>query len=611
MLRKKWYVLLLLILVGGLLFVACGGQEVDPEEAVEEVEEAAEEVEEEVEEVVEEPTAEPTPEPEPTEEEMVEEEEEMAEEEEEEMAEEEMAGDLLSVSAESCDYGGKILSIEATDESTVVFSLCSPDPAFEAKAAFTPFGIYSQEWLEEAATAAAEGDAEQLLSQPVGTGPYMVEEWVRGDSIIYTRFDDYWGEPAIAETAVLRWATEGAARLLELQAGGAHFITNVGTDDFETVENDPNLQLLPDPNPNILYLAMTNTFEPFDNVDVRRAIAMGIDRERITENFYPPGSEVASHFTPCSIPNGCQGEEWYEFDPEAARQLLADAGYPDGFETSIYYRDVFRVYLPEPGVVAQEMQTQLRENLGIEASVEVMESGAFIDESTQGRLDGFYLLGWGADYPHVTNFLDFHFGEANPQFGEPHPEIYEVLQEANQIVDPEEAAPLYEEANNAIKELVPMVPIVHGSAAHAALASLENAYVPPFGAVEFALLDPGDDTLVFMQNAEPISLFCADETDGESLRPCQQVVEPLLKYELDSGVTRPALATSCESNDDGSVWTCHLREGVTFHDGTTLDANDVVASWAAGIDASHPWHVGNTGAFEYYSYLWNNLMNTE
>ena len=74
---------------------------------------------------------------------------------------------------------------------------------------------------------------------------------------------------------------------------------------IETVEDDPNLQLLPVANPNILYLAMTNTFEPFDNVKVRQAIAMGIDRQRIVDNFYAAGSEVASHFTPCSIPNGC------------------------------------------------------------------------------------------------------------------------------------------------------------------------------------------------------------------------------------------------------------------------------------------------------------------
>ncbi len=512
----------------------------------------------------------------------------------------------MVLEAPSCDYGGKIKSIEAVDEFTVRFTMCKPDPAFLAKAAFTPFGIQPAEWIAET------GGTGEILEHPIGTGPYMIEEWVRGDHITFKRFDDYWGEPAKAETAVLRWSTEGAARLLELQAGTVHMITNVSPDDFDTVRNDPNLQLIPSANPNVLYLAMTNTFEPFNDIRVRKAIAMGIDRQRIVDNFYPEGSTVADYFTPCSIPNGCVGEPWYEFDPDAANALLDEVfGEGNRFSTKIYYRDVFRGYLPEPGRVAVEFQTQLKENLGIDAEVVVMESGEFIAESTAGNLDGFYLLGWGADYPHVTNFLDFHFGRNNPQFGDPYPEIYEVLEQAATIADSNEAKPLYEQANNAIRELVPMVPIAHGASADAALASVEGAYVPPFGATQFARLTPpdGGDTIVFMQNAEPISLYCADETDGESLRPCRQVVEPLLAYALDSGDTVPALATSCESNEDATVWTCHLREGVKFHDGSSLDANDVVASWAAGLDASNPYHVGNTGAFEYFSYLWDGLMN--
>ena len=509
----------------------------------------------------------------------------------------------MSVAAENCDYGGKISSIEATDQFTVVFNLCKPDPAFLAKVAFTPFGIQPSEYIEST------GGTGEILERPIGTGPYVLESWARGDSITYTRFDDYWGEPAIAETAVLRWGTEGAARLLELQSGTVDLITNVSPDDFETVSSDPNLQLITDPNPNVFYLGMTNTHPPFDNPMVRQAVAMGIDRQRIVDNFYPAGSEVAQYFTPCSIPNGCEGDPWYDFDPEAARALLAEAGFPDGFETSIYYRDVFRVYLPEPGLVAVELQTQLRDNLGIDAEVVVMESGEFIAESGAGNLAGFHLLGWGADYPHVTNFLDFHFGEANTQFGNSYPEIYEHLQEASQIGDVAEAAPLYANANNAVREQVPMVPIAHGVSADAALASLQGVHERPFGAYVFALLDPGDDTLVVMQNAEPISLYCADETDGESLTACQQVVETLYDYELDSGETVPELATSCEPNEDTTVWTCTLREGVKFHDGSDFDANDVVASWAAGIDAENPNHVGNTGTFFYYEYLWDSFIN--
>jgi ABC-type transport system substrate-binding protein len=514
----------------------------------------------------------------------------------------EFAGDILD--AGSCDYGGKVLSIEAVDALTVVFTLCRPDPAFLAKVAFTPFGIQPKEWIE------ANGGTGELLEHPIGTGPYMVAEWDRGNQIVYTAFADYWGGAPAINTVTLRWLTEGTSRLQELQAGTADYVTNISTSDYATVLGDPNLQLINQDNPNVFYIGFTNTAAPFDNVQVRQAIAMGVDRQRIVDNFYPAGSEVASHFTPCGIPNGCEGDDWYEFDPEAARALLAEAGYPDGFTTKLYYRDVFRVYLPEVSRVAQDIADQLQANLGITVEVTPMESGEFIGAATSGQLtDGIHLLGWGADYPHITNFLDFHFNEANPQFGTAHPEIFGPLAEASSIADVATAAPLYAEANNAIKELVPMIPVAHGAAAHAALASLSGAYYPPFGAPQFNYLDTGDGDMVFIQNAEPISLYCADETDGESLTACQQVVETLLEYGLDSGDTGPELATSCDANEDSTVWTCHLREGVLFHDGSALDANDVIASWAAGLDAANPNHVGNTGSFDYFAYLWDGFIN--
>ncbi len=516
----------------------------------------------------------------------------------------------LVVSAECGN--NKIKEIAALDEYTVRFTMCKPDPAFPAKVAFTPFFIYPREWIEAYAN---EENKETLLSMPVGTGPYYLESWNRGDSIIFKRFDGYWGEPAKTETLVFRWATEGAQRLLELQAGTVDYITKLSPDDYEVVQQDDSLQFLPVPNPNIMYLAMTNTFEPWNDVRVRKAIAMGIDRQRIIDNFYPDGSTVPTHFTPCSIPNGCVGEPWYDFDLEAANALLDEAGLPRGedgirFKTAIYYRDVFRVYLPEPGLVAVEIQTQLRDNLGIDAEVVVMESGEFIAESTAGNLDGLYMLGWGADYLHVTNFLDFHFSRANPQFGEPFPEIYEPLEEASTIADPEEARPLYEQANNAIRDLVPMVPIAHGAAADAARADVQNAKAAVLGPPDLWTFVPGDrDTLVYLKAAEPISLYCMDETDGESLDACKMVTEGLFKYNAD-GEAVPTLATACEANEDATVYTCTLRKGVVFHDGTKLDANDVVRSWDAGLNAASPYHIGNTGAFEYPSYLFG-LMNEE
>ena len=421
--------------------------------------------------------------------------------------------------APNCDYGGLLKEIAAVDEYTVQFTMCVPDPAFPSKAAFSAFSIQPKEWIE---TAMATGE---ILEKPIGTGPYMLDSWNRGDSIVFKKFADYWGDAAKTDTMVFRWTTEGAARLLELQSGTVDGIDNPSPDDFPVIEDDSSLALIRREALNIFYVAMTNTFAPFDQKEVRQAVAMGIDRQRIVDNFYPAGSEVASHFTPCAIPNGCVGDSWYDFDPVKAKQMLADAGFPNGFDTTIYYRDVFRSYLPEPSLVATDLQAQLKD-IGINASIEVMESGAFIEESNAGRLDGIYLLGWGADYPHITNFLDFHFAASNPQFGTPYPEIYEKLQEAAQIADPKEAEPLYVEANNAVKEFVPMVPIAHGGSAVAYRADVEGAHASPLGNENMSVMTPdGRDQFVWMQNAEPISLYCSDETDGESLRACEQVVE--------------------------------------------------------------------------------------
>ncbi|GAB4476752.1 MAG: hypothetical protein Kow0088_14850 [Anaerolineales bacterium] len=514
--------------------------------------------------------------------------------------------DGKSLSVPDCDYGGYIKSIEATDDYTVTFTLCKPDPAFEVKLAFGVFSIYPKEWIE--ATAGETTRTSEGLEKPVGTGPYMIQEWKRGDSVVLVKNPDYWDQELIQNapnTLVIRWSTESAARLLELQAGTIDGFDNVGPEDFEVVKNDPNLQLVIRPALNIFYIGMTNTYPPFDNVKVRQAIAMGIDRQRIVDTFYPPGSEVASHFTPCAIPNGCTGEPWYDFDPEAARALLAEAGYPDGFQTKLYYRDVVRGYLPQVANVAQDIQAQLKENLNIDAEIVVMESGAFIEASASGQLNGFHLLGWTGDYPHITNFLDYHFGKDTQQFGQIPPEIYEPLIEGGQIADVDAAAPVYERANNAIREFVPMIPVAHGGSAVAYRADVTNPQASPLGNEKFVHSKGGDrDTFVFMQNAEPISLFCADETDGESLRPCEQVTEALFGFKINSTELEPALAESCEPNADLTQWVCKLRQGVKFHDGSDFTSEDVVATFNMGLNPGSPTHVGNTNLWEYYDYLW-------
>jgi peptide/nickel transport system substrate-binding protein len=516
--------------------------------------------------------------------------------------------DGKSLAAASCDYGGEFSKIEATDANTVKFTLCYPDPAFLSKIALASFGIQPAAWLEKTNGG---GTGSELLTHPVGTGPYMLAQWQKGQEVDLARFDDYWGTKALTKTVVFRWSTESAQRLQELQAGTVDSIDNIAPTDFATVQADKNLSLLKREAMNIMYIGMNNTYPPFDKAEVRQAIAMGIDRQRIVDNFYPTGSSVADTFTPCSIVNGCAGDKWYGFDPVAAKALLAKAGFPNGFATEIAYRDVVRGYLPNVANVVQDIQAQLKANLNIDAKVVVMESGTYIDAANKGELKGLHLLGWTADYPDITNFLDVFFGTgANKSFGNTWPDIVDALKKGAAVADPAARMPFYVTANNLIKEHVPAIPVAHGGSAVAYKATAQGANVSALGDEMFAPVQiSGQDTFVWMQNAEPISLYGADESDGESLRPYIQITEGLFGFKTGTTEVIPVLATACTPNAELTEWSCALRPNVKFHDGTVMNANDVAESFIVQWDASNPLHKGNTGEFYYWSTLFAAFLN--
>ncbi len=516
-------------------------------------------------------------------------------------------------------YTGNFKKITATDANTVVFDLCAPDVAFLSKIAFSAFGINDTGWLESKIDPAGTTN-QAIVSEPNGTGPFKLTSWTRGQEIVMEANPDYWGDAAKVSTLIFRWSTEGNQRVTELQSEQVDGIDNVPPESFSVIEGDPRFQLAPREGLNVLYLGFNNnpkndgfdnSQNPLANEQVRQAIAMGINRQQIVDEFYPPGSEVASHFTPCSIPNGCAGDPWYEFDPAAAKQLLADAGYPDGFTTKISYRPAVRGYLPDPPAVATALQAQLLANLGIDATLDQQDDTTYLDNADAGLLDGMHLLGWGADYPDATNFLDYHFGAgSSAQFGDKFDDITSALQAAAAGASDDARAADYVTANNAIRTHVPMVPIVHGGSGVAYLADVDGAHASPLGNEAFSVMTPGDrQQFVWMQNGEPGGIYCADETDGEALRVCEQIMEPLYAYEVGGTAAIPALAESCTPNAELTQWTCALRQGVTFHDGATFDANDVVLSYAVQWDNDHPLHKGRDGSFTYFPALFGGLLN--
>jgi len=529
--------------------------------------------------------------------------------------------ELLSFSAADCDYGGNLKSVEAVDELTVVITLCKTDALFEQKVASLGLSIHPAEYVN-----ATQGEGD-LLRKAIGTGPLKLVNWDQGNEIVFERYDDYWGEPSIEQTVILRWNSEAAARATELRAGTIDGMKFANPDDIPVFRADPNFNLIDIPPLTGVYVAMSNYFAPLNDVRVRRAIAMGIDRQRIVDNFFPPGSPLTPDFAPPAV-FGHVGEGGVPgFDQEAAIALLEEAAADLGFDLpldslvdtrtgepralTLTWRDVVRGYLPNPGIIANDVAAQLAD-IGVIADVQVVESGTFLASANAGN-EPLHILGWHADFPDASNFYSCCFGPNNTQLGVPNPALYEPLVAASQVLDPEERMAYFGQVADAMAEHVPWVPFGHAGAADVWQVRMIGVHPGLLdGTEEFSRIeDPDDDKVIYMQNAEPISLYCNDTWDGETFRACHQVSEALLDFERGGVDVIPGLAETWSVSDDGLTWTFHWRAGVLFHDGSSLDANDVVVSWQAPADCASPNHTGTGQAFAIYKSIFQQFINAD
>ncbi|MDP9467299.1 MAG: ABC transporter substrate-binding protein, partial [Chloroflexota bacterium] len=299
-----------------------------------------------------------------------------------------IAGSYPAGAPADCAYGGEIAQIRAVDRLTVEFSLCYPDVGFLSKIALANNAIQDSDWLTRYAP------NRSVHANANGTGPYMVTDGTpsAGDSITLGRYDGYWGEKAIAAEVLFEWSSSAADRLRKLRSGTVDGIDNPGPDDLALISADASLQLLPREALSTMYIGMSNTFAPFDSRRIREALAMGIDRQRIIDSVFPPGSSLAGFFTPCSIQFACAGDPWYDHDLDAAQEILANPGFPGPLTTHIYYRAEAGCGLPDPLLVAQELQTQLNDDLDIRADIRLQSSATFLENVSAGLLDGLYVM---------------------------------------------------------------------------------------------------------------------------------------------------------------------------------------------------------------------------
>ncbi|NCT89798.1 ABC transporter substrate-binding protein [Cellulomonas sp. APG4] len=375
-------------------------------------------------------------------------------------------GGFASSDVESLDGTGKYESCEAPDAHTAVITLASPLPEFISALSLPSFSMQSPTALELYAADEVGGDEaapvlpEYATAHPTGTGPFQFDSWTRGQEVVLTAYPEYWGEQGQVQRIIFTVIDDANARRQALQAGDIDGYDLVGPADVLALE-EAGFQIVDREPFNILYLGMNQADPALADLRVRQAIAHAVNKEALVAQTLPEGTEVATNFIPPSVDGWSADVETYEYDPDRARELLADAGASDLTIDFNYPTNVSRPYMPTPEQVFQSISADLEE-VGITVNP-VPEPWApdYLDRM-QGTADhGLHLLGWTGDYNDTYNFIGVFFGAESNEWGFDDPELFQLIGDARYMASKDEQVAAYEEANEAILERLPGVPLAH------------------------------------------------------------------------------------------------------------------------------------------------------
>ncbi|WP_298459957.1 ABC transporter substrate-binding protein [uncultured Cellulomonas sp.] len=362
--------------------------------------------------------------------------------------------------------GGKYESCEAPDESTAVITLASPLPEFISALSLPAFSIQSPTALQEYSADEVGGDeASPVLSEyatghPTGTGPYVFDSWTRDQEVVLTANEDYWGDQGQIRRVVFPVISDATARRQALQAGDIDGYDLVAPADVASLEQD-GFQIVNRAPFNVLYLGMNQANPQLADPRVRQAIAHAINKEALVAQTLPEGTEVATNFVPPTVEGWSDDVATYDYDPERARQLLAEAGASDLTIDFNYPTNVSRPYMPTPEQTYQAIAADLTE-VGITVNpVPEPWSPEYLDRIQGGAEHGLHLLGWTGDYNDTYNFIGVFFGQPSNEWGFTDPELFQAIGDARYQASKEEQVAAYEAANEAIMERLPGVPLAH------------------------------------------------------------------------------------------------------------------------------------------------------
>ena len=357
-------------------------------------------------------------------------------------------------------------SVTVVDPYTIRLTLNAPDEDIIYKLTEPNLCILSKEAFDT---------MEEDEAMMIGTGPFQYQEWVQGDHVTLVRYDDYWGGALKTEEIIIRNIPEASARLVALQSGEVDYCVNPPAIDLHYIAEDPNLVLHQVMSSNIRYITVNTSVAPFDNELVRQAVAHAINRDDMVIAVYE-GNATATNNPMHPLTAGYKEVTGYEYDVEKAKQLLVQAGYPNGFSTEIYCSSG-----TTQQAVASVLQAQLGE-IGINAQIQSLDTATFNAGILPGGSYPLGVMGWGGYFIGPDNAMRSIFystGQMNfSNLDDPY--IDNLLDEALGETDQDRRNQLYGELQDYVVELATWLPIAIEQTNIGVSADLEG-YEDPFG----------------------------------------------------------------------------------------------------------------------------------
>ena len=400
------------------------------------------------------------------------------------------------VSGGSYDYYGDmgfptlITALDAIDPYTVRFTLSEPQAPFLADLAMDFASIQSAEYAD---TLLKAGKPEQIDQAPIGTGPFSFLAYQRDATIRYRRFDGYWGPKAKLDGLVFSINKDPAVRLAKLRAGECQVMAYPSPADLPGIKDDPRLALQQLPGLNVGFLAFNATRKPFDDRRVRQALSMAIDKEAILHAVYQGAGEPAKTLLPPTMWSYDDAVQDYPHDPQAAKKLLAEAGFPDGFETDLWAMPVQRPYNPDARRVAELMQADLAK-VGVRARVVSYEWGEYRKRLQAGEAP-MAEMGWTGDNGDPDNFFTPNASCAAARMGGGSVSKWcnkafdALIQQAARLPDQAARAVLYQQAQVLMHDEAPFFLIAHSVTFQPLRREVTGFVMSPLGVHSFDQVD--------------------------------------------------------------------------------------------------------------------------